>query len=104
MAGNPRHPREAVANARRIEAEAKSRSIDGTVRGYLERGQYSDAFRLARVASPQQLESMIETSSTVPTESSNNSLDALVLGEFAFSPATSTALLKPFNWPIRCAR
>jgi tetratricopeptide (TPR) repeat protein len=72
---------EAVANARRIEAEAKSRSIDGTVRGYLERGQYSDAYRLARVASPKQLESMIESSSTFLTESSNNSLDALVLGE-----------------------
>jgi predicted negative regulator of RcsB-dependent stress response len=72
---------EAVANARRIEAEAKSRSIDGTVPGYLKRGQYSDAFRLARLASPQQLESMIETSSTFPTERSNNSLDALVLAE-----------------------
>jgi len=72
---------EAVANARRIEAEAKSRSIDGTVRGYLARGQFSDAFRLARGGSLQQMESMIETSSTFPTERSNNSLDALVLGE-----------------------
>nr|MBA3480885.1 serine/threonine protein kinase [Pirellulales bacterium] len=72
---------EAVANARRIEAEAKARSIDGTASQYLERGQYSDAFRLARLASTEQLDSMIDLASTFKAEASTNSLDALVLSE-----------------------
>jgi serine/threonine protein kinase len=72
---------EAVANDRRLKAEARFRSIDDTVRGLLYFGQYSDGFRLARVASPQQLEYLIETSRTLPTERCRNSLDALVLGE-----------------------